>query len=885
MIDNDPWLGVNLDAQAQQALQSLGNRLHISPQQDNMSTILVHAECMGPCRSLWLNMLMSSYPTSLQQANARGELPLHLLLQNRASLTNDAIRMMNQYPAALRMTSVSGYIPLHIECYGGCRNPILKRCIELCRDSLSTVGNEGFLPLHYLVCNPKSTVVNASTIIEPYPEALHCFTTRGELPIHLESYKQCRSDMLSTLIEYYPESLLIPNKSGLLPLHLALRNNTSSITSGIILMLKCPEALLQKSSNGYYLPIHIECMYRCRSVILSKCMECPESLAVADVQGCLPLHSLIANPASSADDVLAMIDKFVDALRYVNAEDNLPMHLECARLCRSRVLSKYIELFPDALVVANQFGNLPLHFLLNNPASLVDDAIAMIESYPEALLYRCQSGDTPIVLECIMQCRSQVLLRCIEIYPKCLEIASLNQFLPLHWLLANEISSANDAVMMIEAYPAALSHMSSSNNLPIHIECKCQCRHDILEVMINLFHDCLSMANDVGMLPLHLALYEDITAEDSSDAILMLIERYPEAVKAAVYERLPIHLECDRLCRSSILAKCIEYYLESLTIADQNGSLPLHLLLCNPHSEISDALMMIDEYPRSLRTFNNFGDLPIHVECTYRCRQEIVRKCIEEYPESFLISNWQDVSPLEIMLMKMSDSFLIDMVCNYPEVLRIQDMNGRHALHIMCAYPCSHALLSKCIALYPEALTACDVNNDIPWTTSLYYLNEGNIRERRKSLSLLLSGNPESFYHPADNPVILRIPFMSDRRSRRMILNLLPSCLSAAAHIQAYRDVNWHSRSSLLHLLLRLQNRFPYHQSYGSSLERLFGTTTTLRELPHNDISTKRMILDIISMSSLFSNQTRVEDDVLDYKIHRGNSVGDLMLRFIFSFL
>jgi hypothetical protein len=59
---------------------------------------------------------------------------------------------------------------------------------------------------------------------------------------------------------------------------------------------------------------------------------------------------------------------------------------------------------------------------------------------------------------------------------------------------------------------------------------------------------------------------------------------------------LPIHHECDRLCRLAIIVKCIELYPESLAVPDNFGNLPWHKQLSFWRSAAIDGiLMMIDK--------------------------------------------------------------------------------------------------------------------------------------------------------------------------------------------------------------------------------------------------------------------------------------------------
>jgi len=130
------------------------------------------------------------------------------------------------------------------------------------------------------------------------------------------------------------------------------------------------------------------------------------------------------------------------------------LHIECGNSCRSAVIWKYVQKHPEALAQAD-FGYLPLHKLLANRISSTEDALLMMEKYPAALQHQNSHG-VPLHLECKNQCRSAIIRKCIELYPEALAEADKDGYLPLHRLLENEFSSVEDALLMMEKYPAAL---------------------------------------------------------------------------------------------------------------------------------------------------------------------------------------------------------------------------------------------------------------------------------------------------------------------------------------------------------------------------------------------------------------------------------------------
>jgi ankyrin repeat protein len=431
---------------------------------------------------------------SLAIADNYGFLPLHILLINKSS--SIALVMIERYPAALQHRNDFGYLPLHMECQNQCRSSIISKCIELYPETLAIPDSQGFLPLHLLILSKSSSVADALMMIEKYPAALQHRTNVGNLPLHMECQNQCRSSIILQCIELYPEALAIPDSQGFLPLHLLILSKSSSVADALMVIEKYPAALQHRDYIGN-LPLHIECQNQCRSSIILQCIEQhPESLAIADYHGRLPLHILLENKSSSIDIILMMIEKYPAALQnwdnfsHLHLHLLVPLHMECENQCRSVIISKCIELYPEALSIADGQGFLPLHLLILSTSSSVVDALMMIEKYPAALRHQCQHGYLPLHIECYCRCRSAIISKCIELFPEGLEVATREIInLPLHLLLRNKLSMIDDALTMIEKYPAALQHRDNDGFLPLHYECKDQCRPSIILRCIELYSE------------------------------------------------------------------------------------------------------------------------------------------------------------------------------------------------------------------------------------------------------------------------------------------------------------------------------------------------------------------------------------------------------------
>jgi ankyrin repeat protein len=236
--------------------------------------------------------------------------------------------------------------------------------------------------------------------------------------------------------------------------------------------------------------IHEEYQNQCRSsIILRYIDQYPESLARVDDSGSLPLHLLLRNKAASIDTVLMVMEKYPAAVQHQTIHGFLPLHIECRNKCRLSLVSKLIDLYPEALSVADQGRSLPLHYVLQKKSlGLTDLALMMIEKYPTASSHADADGRMPIHIECKYQCRSAIISKCIELYPESLaENDDDDERLPLHILLNNKLSTLDQALLMIEKYPAALQCKDLYEWLPIHLECFKQCRPAIMSKYIELY--------------------------------------------------------------------------------------------------------------------------------------------------------------------------------------------------------------------------------------------------------------------------------------------------------------------------------------------------------------------------------------------------------------
>jgi hypothetical protein len=209
-------------------------------------------------------------------------------------------------------------------------------------------------------------------------------------------------------------------------------------------------------------------------------------------------------------------------------------------------------------------------------------------------------------------------------------------------------SSAEVLLKMINDRPYLVMqpHPKHSNEYPLHVECLHHYRSAILSKCIEIYPQALAKADVAGYLPLHRLLERHFSSDEDA---LMMIEKYPIALRHPTsFSELPLYIECQNQCRSSIISKCIELYPEALAADNIHGYLPLHQVLKKNTSSTEEALMMMEKYPAALHHQNINGELPLHIECMHQCRSAIISKYIELFPEALDTKNGQGCIPLII---------------------------------------------------------------------------------------------------------------------------------------------------------------------------------------------------------------------------------------------
>jgi ankyrin repeat protein len=202
--------------------------------------------------------------------------------------------------------------------------------------------------------------------------------------------------------------------------------------------------------------------------------------------------------------------------------------------------------------------------------------------------------------------------------------------------------------MVLVLYPKALIHRDNMGALPIHHAAA----HDnlaALEIIFSAYKEGVNENDKMGRLPLHVA-----ANYDAVDAIKFLLSKSPDGAYTMVYRPpaesgggLPLHIACANHASIGTITALLAENFASAKRADENGDLPLHLLLrCG---EVVDPVVvktLLTCFSGALSRTDMNGDLPLAIAIKFQCRSAVINAILMQYPDAAGVLNGEGHSPL-----------------------------------------------------------------------------------------------------------------------------------------------------------------------------------------------------------------------------------------------
>eukprot|EP00980_Cylindrotheca_fusiformis_P004324 scaffold921_cov126-Cylindrotheca_fusiformis.AAC.3 len=228
--------------------------------------------------------------------------------------------------------------------------------------------------------------------------------------------------------------------------------------------------------------------------------------------------------------------------------------------------------------------------------------------------------------------------------------------------------------MILVLYPKALIHRDNMGALPIHHASA----HDnlpALEIIYSAYKEGINDVDKMGRLPIHVA-----ANYDAVEAIKFLLAKSPEGAYTMVYRPpvnsgggLPLHIACRNHASIGVITALLAENFASAKRTDENGDLPLHLLLrCG---EVVDPVVvktLLTCFAGAVSRTDMHGDLPLVTAIKYLCSSAVTNAILMEYPEAAGILNGEGHSALHLAFIHNADDRTIMGLLNHAPELALQ---------------------------------------------------------------------------------------------------------------------------------------------------------------------------------------------------------------------
>ena len=147
-------------------------------------------------------------------------------------------------------------------------------------------------------------------------------------------------------------------------------------------------------------------------------------------------------------------------------------------------------------------------------------------------------------------------------------------------------------------------------------------------------------------------------------------------------DRNPLHIAC---MNSDITLRIIQFlhtsWLESASISDEEGDLPIHYLCRNMDLDEAESVKiltyLLGAYPDSVTRENSQRELPIHTAAILGMSLEFIEMLYNEYPESLMILGGEDMAlPIHIASGSNRLDIVMFMFEKHPESINIESGSG-----------------------------------------------------------------------------------------------------------------------------------------------------------------------------------------------------------------
>mmetsp|Transcript_2860 Transcript_2860/g.5360 ORF Transcript_2860/g.5360 Transcript_2860/m.5360 type:complete len:2050 (+) Transcript_2860:305-6454(+) len=248
--------------------------------------------------------------------------------------------------------------------------------------------------------------------------------------------------------------------------------------------------------------------------------------------------------------------------------------------------------------------------------------------------------------------------------------------LPLHVIARHNGAWALFVDLVLVLNPRALAHRDNMGALPIH-HAAANNNVAALEIIYDAYKDGVHETDNKGRLPLHVA-----SQFDAVDAVKFLLAHSSEGAFTMITRPvdgsgggLPLHVACRNYASIGVITALLAENFASAKRADENGDLPLHLLLkCGEKVDPVVVKTLLTCFAGAASRTDMNGDLPLCIAIKNRCKPTVINHILMQYPNAASTLNGDGQSPLHLAFeYDADDRTILGLLNHAPEFATLVD--------------------------------------------------------------------------------------------------------------------------------------------------------------------------------------------------------------------
>jgi len=477
---------------------------------------------------------------------------------------------------------------------------------------------------------------------------------RGESPFVLDEVEQLlqtHPTAANQMIQCDPHDRVYRS-----PLHFACMSENAPIALIEAFLRVCPDSVRLSTPTKRRLPLHDACRYSTSLSIIQLIVKAwPDSVKQMhsdDLHNFFPLHEVLRNSTPSLDIIQFLVHQWPESIRLTVMGPQFPfntLHWACLHGVSLSIIKFLVEQWPEAVRMRSGPFGLPLEIVLILSGTSTEKIEFLIAAWPD----------------CMKEVKYQTLCTALRHQGKNTDtIALLLNLWPEEkrtGLLVHEACSGKTSFRvlqnLIEIWPDAVSIRDDDGNLPLHQACTWLARDEDsvpkVQFLVGKWPDAVQERTRNGMLPLHIACYAKgldmcgyddklIVIDDAvaTEVIRFLVRAWPESILiASEGEEVQGHpLPLDLVYQRDRYFQRGRHISTELIFILTNAAPPLHFACTNVTTAWIPTRMktmkyLVDTFPDDLMRFHE-GTLPFHCACRSGAPRSILEWLCQHSPEA-----------------------------------------------------------------------------------------------------------------------------------------------------------------------------------------------------------------------------------------------------------